>query len=62
MPGHQGHRRLIIIAKERPFDADQWQQLLSAFAYVLHEARKQRETAEAATAPADSPPTTKDAS
>ena len=47
MAGHQGHRRLIIIAKERPFDAEKWQQLLTAFAYVLHEQRKQRESAAA---------------
>ena len=57
--GH-AHRRIIIIAKERPFDADKWQQLLSAFAYVLHEARKQREPA--ATATAERPRTTQDAS
>lgn len=33
-------RRITIIAKERPFDADKWQQLLTAFAYALHEQRK----------------------
>ena len=42
-----GDRRLIIIAKQRPFDADKWQQLLIAFAYVLHEQRQQREAAAA---------------
>lgn len=37
------HRRVFIIAKQRPFDAELWQQLLIAFAYVLHEERRQRE-------------------
>lgn len=32
-------RRITIIAKERPFDAEKWQQLLTAFAYVLHDRR-----------------------
>lgn len=32
--------RVIIIAKERPFDAEKWKELLTAFAYVLHERRK----------------------
>lgn len=32
-------RRITIIAKERPFDEDKWKQLLTAFAYVLHERR-----------------------
>lgn len=58
MPRQQGPRRLIIIAKTRPFDADKWKQLLSAFAYVLHEQRKQREAAAAATA--TNPAPTKD--
>jgi hypothetical protein len=58
MPRQHGHRRLIIIAKARPFDADKWQQLLSAFAYVLHEQRQQREAAAAAAA--TSPAPTKD--
>lgn len=34
--------RVLIIAKERPFDkesAKKWKQLLTAFAYVLHEQR-----------------------
>lgn len=33
-------REVIIIAKERPFDEEQWKRLLTAFAYVLHERRK----------------------
>lgn len=32
--------RVIIIAKQRPFDEEQWKQLLTAFAYVLHVRRK----------------------
>jgi hypothetical protein len=41
-----------LIAKQRPFDAAQWQRLLIAFAYVLHE----RRTAQAQAAdPADQP-------
>lgn len=34
-------RHLIIIGKERPFDEERWQQLLTAFAYVLHEQRRE---------------------
>ncbi len=30
-------RKVIIIAKERPFDEEKWKRLLTAFAYVLHE-------------------------
>lgn len=33
--------RVIIIAKKRPFDAEKWKELLTAFAYVLHERRKE---------------------
>lgn len=40
-------RRLIIIAKQRPFDEEQWKQLLTAFAYVLHERRQACEAAAA---------------
>ena len=35
-------QRVLIIAKERPFDeesANKWKELLTAFAYVLHEQR-----------------------
>lgn len=39
-------RRLLIIAKERPFDEEQWKQLLTAFTYVLHERRQAREAVE----------------
>lgn len=35
-----------LIAKQRPFDEEQWKRLLTAFAYVLHE----RRTAQAQTA------------
>ena len=28
-----------LIAKQRPFDEEQWKRLLTAFAYVLHERR-----------------------
>lgn len=38
-----GQREIIIIAKERPFDEEQWKRLLTAFAYVLHEQRKAQE-------------------
>lgn len=34
-------RHLMIIGKERPFDEERWQQLLTAFAYVLHEQRRE---------------------
>lgn len=51
------HRRVFIIAKERPFDAEKWKQLLSAFAYILHEQRQEREAAAVET-----PPTNKDQS
>lgn len=33
-------RRLIIIAKQREFDEEQWKQLLMALAYLLHEQRQ----------------------
>ena len=33
-------QRVIVIAKRRPFDEEKWKQLLTAFAYVLHERRK----------------------
>ena len=33
-------RRVIIIAKERPFDEERWKELLTALAYVLHERRQ----------------------
>jgi hypothetical protein len=46
-----GQRRVIVIAKERPFDPDKWQQLLIAFAYALHEQRKQRQSAVTAAPP-----------
>ena len=29
-----------LIAKQRPFDEEQWKRLLIAFAYVLHEQRQ----------------------
>lgn len=45
------HRRVLIIAKQRPFDAEQWQQLLIAFAYVLHEERRQKEATHAESQP-----------
>lgn len=32
--------KVVIIAKERPFDEEKWKELLTAFAYVLHERRK----------------------
>lgn len=35
-------QRVLIIAKKRPFDeesAKKWKELLTAFAYVLHEQR-----------------------
>lgn len=37
MPRRRHHIRLI--AKQRPFDEEQWKRLLTAFAYVLHERR-----------------------
>ncbi len=43
-------RRLIVIAKQRAFDEEKWKQLLTAFAYVLHERRKEHEKQEAAQA------------
>ena len=33
-------RQLIVIAKQRKFDEEQWKQLLMAMAYLLHEQRK----------------------
>jgi|GEM_PF-3777535 len=33
-------RRLIVIAKQREFDEEEWKQLLMAMAYLLHERRK----------------------
>lgn len=41
---HRKHRHITIIGQQRPFDEERWQQLLTAFAYVLHEQR-QAETA-----------------
>lgn len=36
-----------LIAKQRPFDEEQWKRLLTAFAYVLHERRKAQAKTEA---------------
>lgn len=36
-------RRVIVIAKERPFDEEKWKQLLTALAYLLHERRQARD-------------------
>ena len=48
----QHHIRLI--AKQRPFDEEQWKRLLIAFAYVLHERRAAQAKTEAQpTAPSD---------
>ena len=38
-----------LIAKQRPFDEEQWKRLLIAFAYVLHERRAAQANLEAAT-------------
>ena len=43
-----------LIAKQRPFDEEQWKRLLIAFAYVLHERRAAQTSTEAQpTAPSD---------
>lgn len=44
-----------LIAKQRPFDEEQWKRLLIAFAYVLHERRTaQKSTGTQPTIPNDS--------
>lgn len=41
------HHHIRLIAKQRPFDEEQWKRLLIAFAYVLHERRTTQTHAEA---------------
>ena len=46
-----------LIAKQRPFDEEQWKRLLIAFAYVLHERRTTPTNAQAQpTTPTDDAP------
>lgn len=47
--------RVRIIAKERPYDAAQWQRLLTALAYVLHEQRTARTNQGGNAAPGGAP-------
>lgn len=41
----QSQQRVIVVAKQRPFDEEKWKQLLTAFAYVLHERRSAQKEA-----------------
>ncbi|MBF6592684.1 MAG: hypothetical protein IVW57_19410 [Ktedonobacterales bacterium] len=47
-----------LIAKQRPFDEAQWQRLLTAFAYVLHEQRRMAGQTPPLPAPPQLPPQT----
>ena len=38
------HRHITIIGQQRPFDEERWRELLTAFAYVLHEQRQAEAT------------------
>jgi len=41
-------RKLIIIAKQREFDEEQWKHLLIAMAYYLHDQRKRQTSGDVA--------------
>lgn len=43
----QKRKKIVVIAKQRPYDEERWKQFIMMLAYALHEQRKARE-AEAA--------------
>jgi len=47
-------RRILIVAKQREFDEEQWKQLLMAMAYYLHE-QSQVQAVEQTTTKGDAP-------
>ncbi len=39
----QKRKKIVVIAKQRPYDEDRWKQFIMMLAYALHEQRKAAE-------------------